>query len=125
MRTLEQRREQVRTDAFNRRVQYAIMGLVMAALLLAVGLAMAWQPVRSITRPLDQAVNAIDAIAAGDLTQELQSTRQDEFGHMLRSLSAMSTQLRGVVTDVRSGVDSVSSASVQIANGNHDLSART
>ena len=125
VRTLEQRREQVRTDAFNRRVQYAIMGLVMAALLLAVGLAMAWQLVRSITRPLDQAVNAIDAIAAGDLTQELHSTRKDEFGHMLRSLSAMSTQLRGVVTDVRSGVDSVSSASVQIANGNHDLSART
>ncbi len=125
VRTLEQRREQVRTDAFNRRVQYAITGLVLSVLLLAVGLAMAWQLVRSITRPLDQAVNAIDAIAAGDLTQELQSTRQDEFGHMLRSLSAMSTQLRGVVTDVRSGVDSVSSASVQIANGNHDLSART
>ena len=125
VRTLEQRREQVRTDAFNRRVQYAITGLVLSVLLLAVGLAMAWQLVRSITRPLDQAVNAIDAIAAGDLTQELQSTRQDEFGHMLRSLSAMSTQLRGVVTDVRSGVDSVSSASVEIANGNHDLSART
>ena len=125
VRTLEQRCEQVRTDAFNRRVQYAITGLVLSVLLLAVGLAMAWQLVRSITRPLDQAVNAIDAIAAGDLTQELRSTRKDEFGHMLRSLSAMSTQLRGVVTDVRSGVDSVSSASVEIANGNHDLSART
>jgi methyl-accepting chemotaxis protein len=31
----------------------------------------------------------------------------------------------GVVSEVRSGVDSVSSASIQIANGNHDLSART
>ncbi|ART59940.1 methyl-accepting chemotaxis protein [Acidovorax carolinensis] len=123
--TLEQRREQVRTDAFNRRVQYAITGLLLSALLLAVGLAMAWQLVRSITRPLDEAVAAIDAIAAGDLTRELQSSRQDEFGHMLRSLSAMSTRLRGVVTDVRAGVDSVSSASVEIANGNHDLSART
>ena len=44
VRTLEQRCEQVRTDAFNRRVQYAITGLVLSVLLLAVGLAMAWQP---------------------------------------------------------------------------------
>ena len=56
VRTLEQRCEQVRTDAFNRRVQYAIMGLVMAALLLAVGLAMAWQPprVRIVVASIDQ-----------------------------------------------------------------------
>ena len=52
VRTLEQRREQVRTDAFNRRVQYAITGLVLSVVLLAVGLAMAWQLVRSITLPL-------------------------------------------------------------------------
>ena len=56
MRTLEQRREQVRTDAFNRRVQYAITGLVLSVLLLAVGLAMAWQPprVRIVVASIDQ-----------------------------------------------------------------------
>ncbi|EER57904.1 methyl-accepting chemotaxis sensory transducer, partial [Acidovorax delafieldii 2AN] len=125
VKALEQRRDQTRADATSRRIEYAITGLALSALLLAAGLAMAWKLVHSITRPLDQAVTTIDAIAAGDLTHELQSSRQDEFGHMLRSLSAMSTQLRGVVTDVRASVDSVSSASVEIANGNHDLSART
>ena len=93
--------------------------------LMAAGLFLAWKLVRSITLPLNEAVETIDAIAAGDLTRELQSTRKDEFGHMLRSLSAMSARLRGVVSEVRQGVDSVSSASVEIANGNHDLSART
>ena len=44
---------------------------------------------------------------------------------MLRALNDMSARLRGVVSEVRQGVDSVSSASIQIANGNHDLSART
>jgi len=123
--TLEKRRDVVRADATTRRVEYAISGLLSSMVLMAAGLFMAWKLVRSITIPLDQAVETIDAIAAGDLTRELQSTRKDEFGHMLRSLSAMSARLRGVVSEVRSGVDSVSSASVEIANGNHDLSART
>ena len=123
--TLEKRRDAIRADATARRIEYAIWGIVTSLILMAAGLLLAWKLVHSITVPLDQAVETIDAIAAGDLTRELQSTRQDEFGHMLRSLSAMSARLRGVVTEVRTGVDSVSSASVEIANGNHDLSART
>ena len=122
---LDKRRDAIRADATARRVQYAIIGIVSSMALLAVGLFLAWRLVRSITVPLGQAVEAIDAIAGGDLTQELQSTRKDEFGHMLRSLSAMASQLRNVVGQVRTGVDAVSSASVQIASGNHDLSART
>ena len=123
--TLEKRRDVVRAEATQRRIQYAITGIISSMVLMAAGLFLAWRLVRSIARPLNEAVETIDAIAAGDLTRELQSTRKDEFGHMLRSLSAMSAQLRGVVSEVRSGVDSVSSASIEIANGNHDLSART
>ena len=122
---LDKRRDAIRADATALRVRYAIMGIVSSMALLAAGLFLAWRLVRSITVPLGQAVDAIDAIAGGDLTCELQSTRKDEFGHMLRSLSAMTTQLRNVVGQVRTGVDAVSSASVQIASGNHDLSART
>jgi len=123
--TLEKRRDAIRADASARRVEYAIWGIVTSLVLMAVGLFLAWKLVKSITVPLNQAVENIDAIAAGDLTREIQSTRKDEFGHMLRALSAMSERLRGVVGEVRTGVNSVSSASVEIANGNHDLSART
>ena len=122
---LQQRREEIRAEALQRRVSYAIQGLVASAVLIAVILLLAWKLVRSITQPLDEAVVSLDAIAAGDLTRDLQSTRKDEFGHMLRSLSAMSVRLRGVVSDVRTGVNSVSAASIEIANGNQDLSART
>ena len=115
----------IRAEATQRRIEYAITGIISSLVLMAAGLFLAWKLVRSITLPLNEAVETIDAIAAGDLTRELQSTRKDEFGHMLRSLSAMSARLRGVVSEVRQGVDSVSSASVEIANGNHDLSART
>ena len=122
---LEKRRDAIRADATSRRIQNAISGIILSMVLLAVGIFLAWRLVHSISDPLNQAVGTIDAIAAGDLTRELSSTRKDEFGHMLRSLSAMSARLRSVVSEVRHGVDSVSSASVEIANGNHDLSART
>ncbi|WP_156391431.1 HAMP domain-containing protein, partial [Acidovorax sp. Root70] len=116
--TLEKRRDAIRADATQRRIDYAITGIISSMVLMAAGLFLAWKLVRSITLPLNEAVETIDAIAAGDLTRELQSTRKDEFGHMLRSLSTMSAQLRGVVSEVRQGVDSVSSASIEIANGN-------
>ena len=81
--------------------------------------------VRSITRPLDQAVQMAQTIADGDLSQDIHETRKDEFGVLARALSDMVAKLRGVVGDVRSGVDAVSTASTEIANGNNDLSART
>ena len=93
--------------------------------LILLGMGLAALQVRSVTEPLDRAVDTANAIAAGDLTRELQTSRKDELGQMLRALSDMSARLRGVVSEVRPGVDSVSSASIEIANGNHDLSART
>jgi methyl-accepting chemotaxis protein len=122
---LQKRAAAVQMEAQERRVSYAIQGLVASAVLMGLFLLLAWKLVHSITVPLDQAVALADAIAAGDLTRDLQSTRKDELGHMLRSLSSMAERLRGVVGEVRIGVDAVSSASIEIANGNHDLSART
>ncbi len=123
--TLEKSRETVVAVAAERRMRYMAEGLVASALLMALFLFMAWRLVRSITTPLQQAGRLIDAIAAGDLTQDLRSERKDEFGHMLRALSAMAARLRGVVGNVRAGVESVSAASGEIASGNQDLSART
>jgi len=123
--TLGQHGAAVRAQALSRRTSYAIQGLVAAAVLMAVFLLLAWKLVRSITVPLAQAGELIDAIAAGDLTRELHPTRKDEFGYMLRALSRMTEKLRSVVGDVRSGVEAVSLASSEIAIGNQDLSART
>ena len=122
---LERRREVVREEAMAQRIRAGVISTLTALVVFAAGGLLAWLLVRSITAPLQQAVDTANAIAAGDLTRELQTSRQDELGQMLRALNDMSARLRGVVSEVRQGVDSVSSASIQIANGNHDLSART
>jgi methyl-accepting chemotaxis protein len=121
----EQQRDLAKAEAVAARRSNATIGLVSAALVFAVGIALALALVRSITQPLARAVGAAGAIAQGDLTQEIHDTRRDEFGQLLQALEQMTAKLRGVVTEVHRGVDSVSTASTQIANGNHDLSART
>ncbi len=121
----EQRRDEAKqAGAAQRQMSYWIGGgLAGGLLLLAVVTAAAL--VRSITEPLQRAMRLAYAIAGGDLTADASDDRKDELGKLLRSLSAMSAHLRNVVGEVRAGMDSVSSASAQIAMGNQDLSART
>jgi methyl-accepting chemotaxis protein len=121
----ERQRDAAKQEAQALRQRAMWMGAGIAAVVVVLGLVLANLLVGSITHPLERAVGLANAIAGGDLTQDVHDDRRDELGHLLRSLSAMGARLRGVVGEVRSGVESVSAASSQIATGNHDLSART
>ncbi|MBB6562756.1 methyl-accepting chemotaxis protein [Acidovorax soli] len=121
----EAQRDAAKIEAGNAQRNATLLGLSSAAVVFVIGILLASLLVRSITRPLDRAVAVAGAIAGGDLTQQVHSSRKDEFGQLLQALSLMVGKLHGVVTEVRRGVDSVSTASTEIANGNHDLSSRT
>lgn len=99
--------------------------LSMSVLGILASLAFAVVITRSITAPLNDAVTVAQAVAAGDLTQHISSTRGDEMGLLLSALRAMSDNLLKVVGEVRIGVDNIATASSQIATGNLDLSGRT
>ncbi|MEI7537121.1 MAG: methyl-accepting chemotaxis protein [Comamonadaceae bacterium] len=80
---------------------------------------------RSITRGVAKAVQVVDAIAQGDLTKDFKSRGSDEIAKLLNALMLMQSSLLNMVSAVRSDAESLSVASAQIAQGNHDLSART
>jgi methyl-accepting chemotaxis protein len=98
--------------------------LVMAMVSLAGGIGAVWLS-RSITRPIDQAVLVAQAVASGDLSSTVTSTRTDETGLMLAALHTMNQHLLAVVGQVRHSADSIATGSAQIATGNADLSQRT
>jgi methyl-accepting chemotaxis protein len=100
-----------------------LIGLAGAALLL--GVMFAWWVTRSITRPLHEALGVAQRVAAGDLTSSIRTDSRDETGILLGALRDMNQSLGRIVADVRSGADSISTASKQIAAGNADLSQRT
>ncbi|KQO26101.1 methyl-accepting chemotaxis protein [Acidovorax sp. Leaf78] len=121
----QSQRDAARQEAQAARTQANVLAWLTQGIVFVLGLVLSFLLVRSITRPLNRAVELSDAIAAGNLTVSADDDRQDEFGHLLRSVSQMAARLRSLVAEVRSGVDSMSNASVEIATGNHDLSART
>nr|WP_315239735.1 methyl-accepting chemotaxis protein [uncultured Albidiferax sp.] len=100
-----------------------VLGLVSFALLFAaiVGI---WIT-RSTTRPLAKAVEVARAVAAGDLTQTIDSHGSNETAQLFQALSDMQTQLASIVQNVRQNADGVVTASAEIAQGNNDLSGRT
>ena len=96
----------------------------LAIILAAIFWATAWL-VRSIREPLEQA-NALAArIAQGDLSSDISTAREDEFGQLLRSLNAMNASLSTMVSQVRASTDNIAIASAEIATGNNDLAQRT
>ncbi|HSV69686.1 MAG TPA: methyl-accepting chemotaxis protein [Methylibium sp.] len=101
------------------------LSLVLMLAVCAAGVAGGMWFSRSITRPLGRAVEVAGAVAAGDLSRELEFDGRDEVARLGQALGEMVARLRGVVGEVRQGVESVSTASSQIATGNLDLSART
>nr|WP_315240513.1 methyl-accepting chemotaxis protein [uncultured Albidiferax sp.] len=107
-----------------RSLLFKIIGACLAVLVLGL-LAGAFWLIRSIQQPLGLANQAAARIAEGDLSMSLDSSRKDEFGDLLRSLSTMGLSLGRMVHQVRQSTDSIATASSEIASGNNDLAART
>ena len=97
--------------------------LIAAGVLAGAGVALVL--IRGISTSLAEAVRVARSVAAGDLTQTVHIERNDEIGALLGALRSMNTSLADIVGEVRSGTDTIATASRQIAAGNQDLSART
>jgi methyl-accepting chemotaxis protein len=77
---------------------------------------------RTITRPLDKAMDLAEALSDGDLTQKLDLHQKDEFGKLSDSLNSMVHKLKDVVVDVKSGSENVSSGSQQMSSTSVQMS---
>ncbi|RFP15017.1 MULTISPECIES: methyl-accepting chemotaxis protein [unclassified Duganella] len=81
--------------------------------------------IKSITVPLNEAVDMAETVAAGDLSSEVRINSTDEIGALLGALKRMQGNLSNIVGKVRLGTDAIHGAAVEIAAGNLDLSGRT
>ncbi|WP_343672493.1 methyl-accepting chemotaxis protein [Paraburkholderia heleia] len=95
-----------------------VLGLAVAGVC-AVGLH------RAIAAPLENVQGALQRIADGDLTANLETRSSDEMGRLVTSLKAMQDALSHTVRKVSHSSESISTATRQIAAGNDDLSQRT
>lgn len=104
------------------------MALVVGLFMALAGALLSLATIRSITTPLNQAVQLAQTIAAGNLSEAPpaeQQARSDELGLLMQSLALMTQQLRTLVGEVQGGVEAVAATSSQMAQDNNELSERT
>ena len=99
--------------------------IVTVIVAMALAIIVAWYIAMAITRPIESAVKVAQTVATGDLTSDIAVETQEETGQLLRALKDMNDSLIRVVGQVRSGTDTMASATRDIASGNMDLSSRT
>lgn len=54
---------------------------------------------RSIKKPIEKAVNAAEKIAQGDMSFELDDSRKDEIGFLLKAMSVMAGNIKALIAD--------------------------
>ena len=79
----------------------------------------------AILKPLRAALGHFDQIAGGNLANVIQVDRDDEMGNLMQGLIRMQEQMSTTVRGIRSGSNSIATASAEISHGNLDLSRRT
>ncbi|MFZ6653922.1 methyl-accepting chemotaxis protein [Undibacterium sp. TJN19] len=99
----------------------SIIGLIAVLAVAAMALMLA----RKIVSNLNTAIEVASAVAAGDLTKEIDDSGKDEIAQLMRALKEMSGSLEKICSEIRHSTDAIATASSEIATGNMDLSSRT
>ncbi|SAI50080.1 methyl-accepting chemotaxis protein [Bordetella ansorpii] len=78
-----------------------------------------------VFKPLREAAQIFERIAAGDLTGRIVAASKNEIGVLFAAVKSMQDGLIRTVSTVRDGVEQIHTGSREIAAGNSDLSSRT
>jgi methyl-accepting chemotaxis protein len=110
------------TESYGRARRLALAVFIITLLLAAAG---AFAVTRTITIPIQQAVEHAEAIASGDLTRSIHVADNSETGKLLQSMADMSAKLSAIICDVREGSSAVASAASQVSASSQSLSQGT
>lgn len=76
---------------------------------------------KTITKPVDEMVEAAERIASGDLTVKINGHSKDEIGHLSDSLELMVTNLCDLVEKVQESAQSVSNTAHTISSSTEEM----
>lgn len=96
--------------------------ITIAVVAVLMGISVTVWIVRSITRPLDNAVYVSNRLAQGDLSVEIAVTSNDETGRLQASMKGMVERLAQIIGEVRGTAITLSGASEQLASTAQSMS---
>jgi len=114
--------EQAKVEADNQYhdSRFLLIGIVIVSFFLAAGTAV-WVAL-GISRGVARAGAVAQAVASGDLTQEVVIASNDEIGDLLKHIKSMVDKLRGVVSEALSAAENVSAGSQELSASSEELS---
>lgn len=95
-----------------------LLGVTVVCLLAGAALAVAF--VRSLMKPIGEAVRVAERIAEGDLSAPIHVTGRDEMARMLAAMHTMQERLRELIGGIGQSAQGLVVASGEIAQGNAD-----
>ncbi|QHF01342.1 HAMP domain-containing protein [Pseudomonas asturiensis] len=102
----------------------AVMMIALAtALALLFSVLAAWIITRQITTPLQETLEVVERVAAGDLSRNLKVGRKDELGRLQSTIQRMTLSLRELVGGIRDGVTQIASAAEELSAVTEQTSA--
>jgi len=122
---LDLRTEREVAEARSAESRWALVAMALSAGLAAVVIAGLVALRRRTVSVFAEVSQAAQRIAQGDLHIMLGAERTGDEGRLRDALSDMQSRLGTLVSTVRTGADSLATASSQISQGNNDLSLRT
>ena len=84
-----------------------------------------WWLRRWLLTPLNEALALTEQIGLGNLTVDMDATGRDELSQLKQALGRMRKGLVGILNDVHHSSDAIAPVAREIAEANHDFSART
>ena len=125
LKVLTERIGDQRKDAYNSGMLSRDIVIVTAVIGALISLVLASLVIRSITRPVAQGVEVVEAIAAGNLTRRINLNRRDEVGRLAAATDHMAATLCGIVTQIRSMAGRLGGSACELSGVSHDLLAQS
>ena len=115
-------------DTKNQNAESELALMITGILSVLFGVVVAWLVISNIRKQLggepSYAAQIASRVAAGDLALEIEVDPKDQ-SSLLYAMKTMQQNLASLVSQVRSGTETISTGSSEIASGNLDLSSRT
>jgi len=99
-------------NALGRRAVIMMITAIVVGLALAVGLG--WWLARSITRPVIAVMQALEALAGGDLTQRVSAETKDEIGNMAQAFNSTVERMSEAMSSIGQNSQALASSSEEL-----------
>lgn len=108
---------------FNKPAQSILkLTLLVIGLAIIVGILIIWQYASSMTKPINQAAQAMERFAEGDLSQESMAIRsRDEIGKLASAMNQMQLRLKDMIHNIAQASDLINTSSKELTHSANEV----